>query len=650
MKPLVIVESPTKAKTILGFLGKDFKVFASMGHLIDLPKRKMGVNIEENFKPCYVVISNKKKILKELKKEFLNSDKIYLATDPDREGEAIGWHIKNRLGQNKEFLRVIFHEITPTAIKEAFLRPTQIDLNKVFAQQARRILDRIVGYLLSPLLWRKIASGLSAGRVQSVALRLIVEREREIEKFIPKEYWEIEVELKKPKIKGQRLKIKTFPARLEKIDGKKVEIKDKGKADEVVEDLKDKEYKVLNIQEREEKRYPPPPFITSTLQQEAFNKLRFTASKTMVLAQQLYEGIEIEKEKAVGLITYMRTDSVNISESALKEVRQFIEDEFGKDFLPLNPNIYKLKKSAQAAHEAIRPTSVRRRPEDIKEFLSEDQYLLYGLIYKRFIASQMKPAIFSETTVDIEADKYLLRATGIREIFKGFRIIYDTGFSEKILPPLEKGENLELVRILPSQHFTKPPPRFSDSSLIKILEENGIGRPSTYAPILQTIVQRNYVSRQKGYFYPTELGIKVNDLLVNYFSKIVDVEFTAKLEEELDYVEEGKVDWMKVLNDFYFPFKKDLDLAHNSIKKEVVSTDKVCEKCGKQMVIRWAKYGKFLGCSGFPECKNKRPLTTGIKCPNLGCDGELIKRHSKKGIFYGCTNYPECKYITEKLS
>jgi len=650
MKPLVIVESPTKAKTISGFLEKDFKVFASMGHLIDLPKKKMGVDIEENFKPHYVVISKKKKILRELKKESIDSDKIYLATDPDREGEAIGWHIKNRLDQNKEFLRVIFHEITPTAIKEAFSKPVQIDLNKVFAQQARRILDRIVGYLLSPLLWRKVASGLSAGRVQSVALRIIVEREREIEKFVPKEYWEIEVELRKSKIKDQRSKIRTFLAGLEKIGGKKVEIKNKGEADEIVEDLKDKEYKVLNIQEREGKRYPLPPFITSTLQQEAFNKLRFTANKTMVLAQQLYEGIEIGKEKAVGLITYMRTDSPKISDSALKEVRQFIEDKFGKEFLPQKPNIYKLKRSAQAAHEAIRPTSAKRRPEDIKEFLTEDQFRLYGLIYKRFIASQMKPAIFLETTVNIEADKYLFRATGAREIFKGFRIIYDTEFSEKILPPLEKGEVLELIGILPSQHFTKPPPRFSDSSLIKTLEDKGIGRPSTYAPTLQTIVQRNYASRQKGYFYPTELGIKVNDLLVNYFSKVIDVEFTAKMEEELDYVEEGKVDWTKILNDFYPPFKKDLDFAHNSIKKEVISTDKVCEKCGRLMVIRWAKYGKFLSCSGFPECKNKKSLTTGIKCPNLGCDGELVERRSKKGIFYGCTNYPNCKYITEKLS
>jgi len=647
-KSFVIVESPTKAKAISNFLGKDFRVFASMGHLIDLPANRMGIDLEKDFCPHYVIIRGKQKILRELKKESMNSDKVYLATDPDREGEAMGWHIKNRLGKDKEFLRVIFHEITPSAVKEAFSKPGQIDLNKVNAQQTRRILDRIVGYFLSPLLWKKVARGLSAGRVQSVALRLIVERERQIKEFIPQEYWEIEAELqKKPETRAQ--KPESFIAKLEKVNEKKVEIKNKTEADKIVEDLRDKEFKVLDIQEKERKRFSPPPFVTSTLQQEAFNKLRFTANKTMFLAQQLYEGISLGNAGIIGLITYMRTDSVKISDSALREVRQFIKEKFGKEYLPSKPYIYKSKKTAQEAHEAIRPTSVERRPEDIKEFLTQEQYKLYELIYKRFVASQMTPAIFLETVIDIKADKYLFKARGEKLKFKGYRIIYDTEFSEKTLPPLEKDEVLELIKIISSQHFTKPPSRFTDSSLVKALEEKGIGRPSTYAPIIQTIVQRNYVNRQKGYFYPTELGIKVNELLVNYFPKILDVEFTANMEEKLDDIEEGRYDWIRVLNDFYPAFKKDLEFAHKSIKKEITSTDKICEVCGKPMVIRWAKFGRFLSCSGYPECKNKKPLTTGIKCPNSGCNGELIERHSKKGIFYGCTNYPKCKYITEKL-
>jgi DNA topoisomerase-1 len=469
-----------------------------------------------------------------------------------------------------------------------------------------------------------------------------VERERQIREFLPQEYWEIDVELKSSR--GE-----SFMAKLEKIKEKKPQIKNKEEADLIVEDLKDREFFVLDIREKEIKKNPHPPFITSTLQQEAFNRLRFTANKTMFLAQQLYEGINLGKLGILGLITYMRTDSVKVSESALREVRRFIEDEFGKDFLPSKPNIYKSKKLSQEAHEAIRPTSVERRPESIREFLTEDQYKLYELIYKRFLASQMKPAVFSETVVDIKAEKYLFKARGERLIFEGFRIVYETEFLEKTLPTLEKDEVLKLVKILPSQHFTKPPSRFTDSSLVKTLEEKGVGRPSTYAPIIQTLVQRNYVNRQKGYFYPTELGIKVNDLLVSYFPKIIDVEFTAKMEEELDNIERGKFDWVKVLNDFYPDFKKDLEFAIKSIKKEVIPTDKICDKCGRPMLIRWSRKGKFLSCSGFPKCKNAKPITTGLQCPNPECDGELIERHTKKGIFYGCTKYPKCKYITERL-
>lgn len=652
-KSLVIVESPAKAKTISKILGADFEVIPSMGHIVDLPRTKMGVEIENNFKPNFIVVSTRKKILSQIKALAKPADKIYLATDPDREGEAIGWNIRDKLNlKNKEYFRVVFHEITPQAIREAFNHPSDLDIKKVNAQTGRRVLDRLVGYFLSPLLWRKIAGGLSAGRVQSVAVRLIAEREREILNFKPTEYWEIEAELKKPhtsKVKSQ----KSFLAKLEKIDDKKVQIDNKEEADKIVEDLKNKQFKVLDIKESEKKKNPFAPFITSTLQQEAFYKLRFSSSRTMMIAQALYEGIELGSEGAVGLITYMRTDSVNVAHSAIMEVRSFIEKKFGKDFVPDEPNIYKSKKQAQEAHEAIRPTSVLRTPESIKEYLTGEQLKLYTLIYNRFVASQMKPAIYGITSVDIRAHIYLFRASGSKTIFKGFTIVYESEGQEKeekkFLPHLDNDGLLDLINLSPSGHFTKPPPRFSEASLVKALEEDGIGRPSTYAPIIQTIVYRDYVRRLKGYLYPTELGFKVNDLLVEYFTQVLDVGFTAAMEEELDEIEEGRLEWTKVINDFYEPFKVRLDHANETIQKEVVTTDEICATCGKPMVVKWSRKGKFLSCSDFPNCRYAKSITTGIKCPNEGCDGELIERRSRRGLFYGCTKYPKCTYTAKSL-
>lgn len=646
-KSLVIVESPTKARTISKILGDNFSVVSSMGHLIDLPQKELGVDIKADFKPSYVIIPGRKKILDLLKKEGEDKKSIYVATDPDREGEAIGWQIKDWLFKKKKVLRVVFHEITPSAVKEAFHKPREFDPNMIEAQSSRRILDRLVGYFLSPLLWKKLARGLSAGRVQSVALKLIVEREKEIQNFIPQEYWEIQAQLKK---KGQA---KSFLAKLAKIKDSKTEIQNKPAADNLVEDIRHKQFIVKEIKTTQKNRYPDPPFITSTLQQEAFNKLRFPAHKTMMVAQQLYEGIDIGQDNPVGLITYMRTDSPQASPEAIKEARNFILKHFGKDYLPQIANVYKPKKQAQAAHEAIRPTLILRPVEAMKVFLTEEQYKLYELIYNRFVASQMTPARYQVTTVDIQAEIYLFVASGTIPVFDGFMALYDKGEEEdkgkNIIPPLEKEESLDLVKILPSQHFTKPPPRFSDSSLVKALEEDGIGRPSTYAPIIYTLILRDYVRRLKGYFTPTELGFKVSDLLVDYFPKIIDVKFTARMEEELDEIEEGRCSKSKVLEEFYAPFKENLDFAQNNIKKEVLTTQEVCDKCGKPMVIKWGRKGKFLSCSAFPACKNSKSIGSGVKCPEPGCAGELIERRSRRGFFYGCSNFPKCKYTSRNL-
>ncbi len=660
-KNLVIVESPTKAKTISKILGEDFSVVSSMGHIIDLPQKKLGVDIENKFKPDYVVIPGRKKLLAQLRKDAKDKEKIYVATDPDREGEAIGWQIKEKVLKGRPVLRVIFHEITPHAVGEAFKHGREFDLKMIEAQVGRRVLDRIVGYFLSPLLWKKIARGLSAGRVQSVALKLITERERQIQAFTASEYWDIIAELFKPKVSGES----GFSAKLQKIDDKKAEIKCKGDAEKIRRELQDKEFKVLEIRKTEKKRYAPAPFITSTMQQEAFNKLKFNASKTMFIAQQLYEGIDIGEDNPVGLITYMRTDSPHVAPEALQEAREHIARSFGKDFLPDKPNTFKVKKSAQEAHEAIRPSYVSRAPESLKDFLNHDQYRLYELIYNRFLASQMKPAEFLATSVDIAAAKYLFTANGSHLLFEGFLAAYnnkddgDEGAQEdqdnekekakNLIPPLEQGEILGLNKLEPSQHFTKPPPRFSDSSLIKSLDEEGIGRPSTYAPIIYTLILRDYVRRIKGYFNPTELGFKVCDMLVEYFPKIMDVKFTALMEEKLDEIEEGQLTKEKVLGDFYAPFKESLDFAQANIKKEVILSEEVCDKCGKPMIIKWGRRGKFLSCSGFPECKNSKSIGSGVKCPQENCGGELIERRSKLGFFYGCSNFPNCTFTSRTL-
>ncbi len=653
-KNLVIVESPAKAKTINKFLGKNFVVAASMGHIIDLPKSKLGVDVENDFRPEYVVMADRKKYLTALKKEAKGKQAIYLAADPDREGEAISWHIGNVLcGEAKKCYRVSFDEITKDAVLEAFKHPRNIDMNLVNAQQARRILDRIVGYTLSPLLWKKVSRGLSAGRVQSVALRLIVEREEQIKRFTPQEYWDIEADLKR---KADSPKDK-FRAKLEKYRDKKIEIKNKGEAERVTGILKKENYIVGDIKESKKRKAPYPPFTTSKLQQEAFNKLRFSGARTMHIAQTLYEGAEIGKVGSVGLITYMRTDSVRISKDAQAEAKKYILEKFGKRYYPEIPNFYKSKRGAQEAHEAIRPTLPLREPNSIKNSLTPDQFKLYQLIWNRFVASQMSAALYSQTTVDIKAGEYLFRTSATNLIFDGYTAVYEAdkekeeeGLKAK-LPSLSVGLPLDLLELVPSQHFTKPPPRYSDASLVKALEELGIGRPSTYAPIIQTITARDYVGRESGYFHPTELGVIVTGLLMKHFPKVLDVEFTARMEDELDGIEEGEADWLIVLKSFYSPFIHSVEeakIAMRDVKKEISATNETCNLCGKPMVIKWGRRGKFLSCSDYPRCKNAKSITTGITCPN-GCGGELVQRRSKRGPFFGCTNYPKCTYTSRKL-
>ena len=656
-KAIVIVESPAKSKTINKILGPDYLVLSSMGHIIDLPKNKMGIDVESDFKAEYIVIPERRKYLAKLKKEIRRAGIIYLAADPDREGEAISWHLKNELGKGKKIFRVTFDEITVRAVKEAFKKPHPIDMNLVNAQQARRILDRIVGYSLSPLLWKKVTRGLSAGRVQSVALRLIVEREDAIRKFIPEEHWEIEASLRKKTVEHR-----SFSAKLDKIDEKAFHIKDEKKAHSTISDIKKNEFIVSDIKESKKKKYPQAPFTTSKLQQDAFNKLHFSVNKTMRTAQTLYEGVELEHKGMVGLITYMRTDSVRVSGDARDAAKAYILKDYDEEYYPLKPNIYKSRKSAQEAHECIRPTTPLREPNSIKHFLTPDQFKLYELVWKKFISSQMTPALYSVTTVDIKAARYLFKTSGTKVIFDGFTVLYPVALSTAKegdqrkepwkIPVLAVGERLNLVKLIPSQHFTKPPARYSDATLVKVLEEKGIGRPSTYAPIIYTIIMRHYVKRIKGYFRPSELGEIITNLLTKHFPKIMDVGFTAKLEDELDSIEEGKNSWLTVLKNFYSPFMHKVDEAKKhmkSINKEAVKTDHVCELCGKHMVIKWGRRGKFLSCSDFPKCRFSKSITTGIKCPGADCGGELIERRSKRGIFYGCTKYPGCKYTTRVL-
>ncbi len=646
-KHLIIVESPTKAKTISRIMGEEFSVVASMGHLVDLPAKELGVKIEEEFAPSYTVIAGRKKMITQLRKAGKGAETIYVATDPDREGEAIGWHIKDRLFKKQKVLRVEFHEITQSAVREAFKHPREFDRQMVEAQVGRRILDRIVGYFLSPLLWKKIVRGLSAGRVQSVALRLIIERERAIRAFIPQEYWEIAANLQK------KADSASFTARLTKVRGEEAKIPDQAQASAFVEAIGKERFIVREVKNRERARSSDAPFITSTMQQEAFNKLRYNATKTMIIAQQLYEGVDIGEENPVGLITYMRTDSPRVAPEAIQEARAYIGSTYGKEYLPETPNVFKVKKLAQEAHEAIRPTLIDHPPQRLQKYLSAEQYKLYELIYRRFIASQMSQARFLVTSADIVAGDFQFAASGTAVLFDGFYAAYpkdeDEEEEKKSLPPLEAQEELNLLSLEPSQHFTKPPPRYSDSSLVKALEEEGIGRPSTYAPIIMTLILRDYVRRLKGYFSPTELGEKVCDMLVEYFPQIMDIKFTALMEAELDEIEEGKAGRLKVLQDFYAPFKASLDFAQANIKKEVITTDEQCPQCGRQMVVKWGRKGKFLSCGGYPECKYSKSISSGVACPEAGCGGELLERRSRRGFFYGCSNFPKCRFTSKTL-
>ncbi len=698
----VIVESPTKAKTISKFLGKDFKVESSFGHVRDLPKSKMGIDTENNFEPTYVIPTKARKRVNALKKEAAKADEVILASDEDREGEAIAWHLVHALGldelktKNKKLKtsRIVFHEITKPAIEKALENPREIDLNLVDAQQARRILDRLVGYELSPFLWKKMFKGLSAGRVQSVAVRLIVDREREIEKFNPVEFWDIEALLRKtsphppsptrasiyknnndptanPRVGkggcGSAESAPSFTAKLIKKDGKlldKFAVKNKKEADEIVGDLKDAEYKVEKVAKKEVKRQPKPPFTTSTLQQAGANNLHFSAKQTMMFAQQLYEK---------GFITYMRTDSVNLSAESLASAKKTIEGKFGKEFSLSAPRKFKTKsKGAQEAHEAIRPSDPAKTPEDLKSKLDEKQFKLYDLIWQRFIACQMKEAIFDSTTVDIKAlgshleaklpsdsRGYTFRAGGSIMKFEGWLKVYPASFTENLLPELSEDEKLELKKLLPAQHFTEPPPRYSEATLVKALEEYGIGRPSTYAPTISTIQTRNYIEKnEQRRFIPTETGLMVNDILVEHFPQIVDIGFTAKMEEEFDNIAEGKTKWEPIIKNFYQPFHKNLMEKYEEVEKKHTDeeTDEKCEKCGKPMIIKHGRFGKFLACSGFPDCKNAKAIKKesdkiGMKCPKCPpeAQGDVIKKFTKtKRVFFGCSNWPKCDYASWK--
>jgi DNA topoisomerase-1 len=647
---LVIVESPAKAKTIGKFLGKGYLVKASLGHVRDLPKSQLGVDIENDFTPKYITIRGKGEVLKELRNAVQKADNVYLAADPDREGEAICWHLAQSLGIPKESTRIEFNEITKDAIRLAVKRPRNIDMSRVDAQQARRILDRLVGYNLSPLLWQKVKKGLSAGRVQTVALRLICERQREIDAFKPEEYWSITATLSKGIKKG------TFEAELIRVKNKKIKISNEAQAKEILENLKGLDFIVSNVVEKERKRTPAPPFTTSTLQQEASRKLGFTARKTMSIAQQLYEGLDIGADGTVGLVTYIRTDSTRVAQEAQLAAAKYIGEKYGKAFVPNTPPVYKKKGSVQDAHEAIRPTSIMRDPNMLKSHLKRDQYRLYKLIWERFVASQMNPAILDTVTIDVGADDYLFRATGSIIKFPGFMVVYTEGRDdegeekEKSLPQVKKDEKLIVTKLVPGQHFTKPPSSYTEAMLVKTMEENGVGRPSTYAPTIDTILRRGYVVLQEKRLVPTELGFVVSDLLTQHFPDIVDVEFTAKMESELDKIEMDSTNWVDVISEFYSSFAPTLDKARKEMEEVAIpeeTSDVICEKCGRNMVIKMGRYGKFLACPGFPECKNTKPILreVGVQCPL--CGGSVVQRRSRKGrIFYGCTNYPECTFTT----
>jgi DNA topoisomerase-1 len=713
-KSLIIVESPAKARTLKKYLGKDYDVRASVGHIRDLPVSKLGVDVKKEFSPQYVTIKGKSTIISDLKKAASKADEIFLAPDPDREGEAIAWHIAHILkSANKPIHRALFHELTPKAIRTAIDNATSINQNKFHAQQARRVLDRLVGYQISPLLWEKVRRGLSAGRVQSVTVRMICDRESQIDKFTPVEYWTIGV-----KLEGKNPP--PFIAKLDKISGRKAKVENEEMATTIVSFLKKAEHTVTAVDKKERRRYPSPPFITSTLQQDANRKLRYPAKRTMGLAQKLYEGIELGEKGPVGLITYMRTDSTRINKEALAEVREFIKKDYGNELLPEKPIFYKTSKASQDAHEAIRPTDVSLTPEKVAPYLEKGLLNLYTLIWKRFVASQMCPAIYDQTIISIKAEKYLLKAQGAILRLKGFMALYvesrdengETSDKQKelnpsstIIPDVAEGEKLKALTVDPKQNFTQPPPRYTEATLVKALEENGVGRPSTYASIISTILDKEYVMQQQRKFVPTDLGKLVNDMLVAHFPNILDIEFTASMEENLDKVEEGESNWVTLLQAFYTPFEKTLSAAKQEMKsvkrqgiptgitcklcdgklvikwgktgeflacenyptckytqnfrkdengtlipiekEEPVDSGEKCEKCGRPMVFKQGRYGQFLACSGYPECKHIRAQTTGVKCPEENCTGELVQKISKKGkVFFSCSTFPKCKFAT----
>ena len=667
-KSLVIVESPAKAKTIKKYLGSDFRVEASSGHLVDLPSRTLGVDIENGFSPDYTVIKGKSKYLENLRKASKGAERVYLASDPDREGEAIAWHIADRLDLWDRVYRVLIHEITEAGVRDSMSRPVEINRDRFESQQARRILDRIVGYQVSPVLWKTIKKGISAGRVQSVALKFIVEREREIEKFRPREYWTLDAGLKR---KGDSPE-DGFSASLHSFGGKKAKIENEEQSKRILDALSGKDFTVRSVEKKERRRRPLPPFITSTLQQDASKKIRFSVKRTMAVAQKLYEGVDLGREGPVGLITYMRTDSVRISPNAVEEARSFISERYGSEYVPKKPNLFKVKKSAQDAHECVRPTFPSRPPERLRDFLTDEQYKLYSLVWKRFIASQMTPAVYDQTRVDIAAGDGMFRATGNVMKFAGFTSVYEEAVEreegEKIRPDGKKDENrrlpelsenqvLDLLKLDPKQHFTQPPPRYSESSLVKELEEKGIGRPSTYASILSTIQDRGYVEREKAKFSPTDLGALVNDFLVDKFPRIMNEEFTAQMENDLDRVEEGSVRWVDLLSSFYDGFSKSLTLAERASEEQTL-TDIECDKCGSPMGIRLGRYGQFLSCSNYPECKNTKDFRRedgkivieerpGPEvCEDVSCDKcgkPMVVKKGRYGDFLSCSGYPECK-------
>ena len=650
---LIIVESPAKAKTIARYLGKGYKVEASQGHVCDLPKSQLGIDTENDFDLKYITIRGRGDILARIRKEAKTASQVFFATDPDREGEAISWHLYHVLGVDEsKASRIEFNEVTKKAVQAAIKKPRQLDMGRINAQQARRALDRLVGYKISPLLWVKVKKGLSAGRVQSVATRLVVDRENEIQSFIPEEYWDIAAECG---VKEGRKKL-TFMAKLYTVDGNRAAISCKEQADEIVAAIEKETFTVTDARIRERKKSPAPPFTTSSLQQEASRKLNFTTARTMQVVQQLYEGVEIKGEGIQGLVTYIRTDSVRISDEAMNTLRAYIPEKYGPEYLPAEKNEYRGRQNAQDAHEAIRPTDVHRTPDDIKDSLTREQWMLYRLIYHRFVASQMAPAVYQTLTADVAGKRISLRFYGEHKTFAGFTALYEEGTdedvasAEMVLPALSAGQKVTVEKVDAAQHFTQPPSRFTEASLVRTLEENGIGRPSTYAPTISTIISRGYVAREKKRLYPTELGTMVNQLMEEYFPKIVDVDFTARMEEKLDQVEDGQQDWKQLLRDFYPGFIDELAVAEKEIDKVEVRaevSDVACDQCGALMVYKMGRYGKFLACPNFPACRNTKPILTYLDVPCPKCGKRLLEKISRKNRrFYGCEGYPECDFVS----